>query len=106
MPVRAASPGQAPAPYRTSVGHWAGPFGRALLAAVGSGGGVRAAQLLLPPVGLAALQLRLGLGDEGRDLRLLRGELALEARQLLFAALDLLLADLDVGLEAGLALLD
>src|SRR5438128_1007829 len=68
--------------------------------------GLSGSELLLPPLRLAALELSLRLSDEGGELRFLLGEFLLEPCDDGFAALDLFLADLDVGLEARLALLD
>src|SRR5438552_10331040 len=59
-----------------------------------------------PPAGLALRQLALELAHVKRQLRLLAVEPLLELGQLGAPALDALLAELDVGLELGLARLE
>src|SRR5439155_24597715 len=59
-----------------------------------------------PPAGLALRQLALELAHVQRQLRLLAVEPLLELGQLGAPALDALLAELDVGLELGLARLE
>src|SRR6266516_4547473 len=64
------------------------------------------AELLLPPLGLAALELGLRLRDVRGELRLLLAEPLLELGQLCLALLELVGADLDVRLRRGLAELE
>jgi len=60
-------------------------------------------ELLLPPLGLAALDLGLRVRHVGGELALLVGQPFLQLGQRLFALLEPVAADLDVGLELGLA---
>jgi hypothetical protein len=69
----------------------------------GSGGRGPLAELLLPPLGLAALDLGLRLRDVLAELALLVREPLLELSQRLLALLELVGADLDVRRELGLA---
>src|SRR3954453_8524263 len=61
------------------------------------------AELLLPPPRLAALDLRLRVRDVGGELALLVGEPLLQLGERFLALLELVAADLDVGLELRLA---
>ena len=61
------------------------------------------AELLLPPVGLAALDLGLRVRHVGGELTLLVGQPLLQLGQCLLAVFELVAADLNVGLELGLA---
>ena len=61
------------------------------------------AELLLPPLGLAALDLGLRVRHVGGELTLLVGQPLLQLGQRLLALLELVAADLNVGLELGLA---
>src|SRR5215475_11668280 len=67
---------------------------------------VVAADLLVPPLGLAPLERALGLCDVGGELIFLRAELLLELRHGLLACLELVEPDLEVGLVASLALVE
>ena len=64
------------------------------------------AELLLPPLGLAPLDLGLRLRDVRRELGFLLAEPLLELGQHLLALLELVRADLDVCLEPGFAELE
>src|SRR5262245_440139 len=64
---------------------------------------VVAADLFVPPLGLAALERALSLCDIGGELVLLRAELLLELGHRLLARLELVEPDLEVGLVARLA---
>src|SRR5438874_2184383 len=64
------------------------------------------AELLLPPrLVVGSGRLSLELADVEREILLLAPQAVLEIQQLALAALDLVLADHDVGFHAGLALL-
>ena len=63
-------------------------------------------ELLLPPVGLAAVELGLHLADVGREVVLLLRQPPLELVDGDLAPLELLEPELDVGLGARLARLD
>src|SRR4029450_662244 len=65
-----------------------------------------AADLLVPPLGLAALERALCLSDVGGELVLLRAELLLELGHCLLAGLELVERDLDVALVAGRPLVE
>src|SRR5712691_1039594 len=66
----------------------------------------RVPELLRPPLGLALLELVLELPDVGSQVGLLLAEALLELDQVLLAPLELVLADLEVGLDPRLAPLD
>src|SRR5207244_1211065 len=70
-----------------------------------SGGGKLGvvAELLLPPLGLAAPELGLRLRDEGRELAFLVAQPLLELGQRRLALLELVRSDLDVRIQACLA---
>src|SRR5262245_1920342 len=67
---------------------------------------VVAADLLVPPLGLAPLERALSLCDVCGELIFLRAELLLELRHGLFPCLELVEPDLEVGLVASLALVE
>src|SRR5215475_10497839 len=67
---------------------------------------VVAADLLVPPLGLAPLERALSLCDVGGELIFLRAELLLELRHGLLPCLELVEPDLEVGLVASLALVE
>src|SRR3954454_8029867 len=64
------------------------------------------AELLLPPLGLAALDLGLRVRHVGGELALLVRQPFLELGERFLALLELVAADLDVGLELGFAQLE
>ena len=64
------------------------------------------AELLLPPVRLALVELPLQLAHVVRELTLLLSEPFLELRDLQLPPLELLFAELKVGLDARVARLD
>src|SRR6478609_8061593 len=96
---RPARPGQVPVPgtWTCPAEPWSGDLGVEIVVAT---------DLLVPPLGLAALQRALGLCDVSGELVLLRAELLLELGHRLLARLELVEPDLEVGLVAGLALVE
>src|SRR5439155_1505389 len=69
-------------------------------------GGLFAAELLVPPDGFAALELGLRLADVGGELGFLLRQVRLELGKGRLAGLDLVGAQVDVGIQACLALVD
>src|SRR6478609_1632772 len=96
---RPARLGQVPVPgtWTCPAEPWSGDLGVEI---------VVAADLLVPPLGLAALQRALSLCDVRGELVLLRAELLLELGDCLLARLELIEPDLEVGLVASLALVE
>src|SRR5262245_897660 len=91
--------GQVPVPgtWTCPAEPWSGDLGVEI---------VVAADLLVPPLGLAALQRALSLSDVCRELVFLGTELLLELGDRLLAGLELVEPDLEVGLVPRLALVE
>src|SRR5215218_8067933 len=91
--------GQVPVPgtWTCPAEPWSGDLGVEI---------VVAADLLVPPLGFAALQRALCLSDVGGELVLLRAELLLELGDRLLARLELFEPDPEVGLVASLAVVE